>query len=159
ATPAPAPSRPAMTPVRRRARRASGEGFYGEVDSALAEQGGGRVITLDGEQFAPEARGEARAALRAGQAYVRADFDNVPLPSAVGAEVFVLWGIIPDGRIIYMGSLPAGDLLNLGETYVRTAGFDADDFTLFVTAERQRPAPSPSGRRVLSPKTARLIVK
>jgi hypothetical protein len=165
-TPAATPAQPAAaqptTPAPRRrfaARRARGEGFYGEVDAALAEQGGGRAITLDGEQLAPDARGEARAALRAGQAYVRADFHNVPLPSAVGAEVFVLWGIIPDGRIVYMGSLPAGDALNLGETYVRTAGFDTDDFTLFVTAERQRPAPSPSGRRVLTPKSARLIVK
>jgi hypothetical protein len=158
----PAPPQPTTTPAPRRryaARRVPGEGFYGEVDSALAEQGGGRLITLDGEQLAPDARGEARAALRAGQAYVRADFQNVPLPSAVGAEVFVLWGIIPDGRIVYMGSLPVGDALNLGETYVRTAGFDADDFSLFVTAERQRPAPAPSGRRILTPKAARLIVK
>jgi hypothetical protein len=164
-TPAPAPlPMPAATPepaMRRRAvaARAPGVGFYGEVDAALDSAGGGRVITLDGEHLAPDARGEARAALRSGSAYVRADFQNVPLPSAVGAEVFVLWAVIPDGRIVYMGSLPAGQALNLGETYVRTAGFDTDDFTLFVTAERQRPAPTPSGRRVLSPKTARLIVK
>ena len=136
-----------------------GAGFYGEVDSALDAAGGGRLLTLDGEHLAPEARGEARAALRAGSAYVRADFQNVPLPSAVGAEVFILWAVVPDGRIVYMGSLPVGDALTLGEIYVRTAGFDADDFTLFVTAERQRPAPSPSGRRILSPKSARLIIK
>ena len=163
-TPAPTPARPAATPTpehrrRRDAARAPGPGFYGEVDTALAEQGGGRFLTLDGEQLAPEARGEARATLRAGQAYVRADFDRVPLPSAVGAEVFVLWAVIPDGRIVYMGSLPAGDALNLAEIYVRTAGFDTDDFNLFVTAERRRPVPAPSGRRVLSPKTARFIVK
>jgi hypothetical protein len=170
-TPAPAPTpepaalpAPASTPepaTRRRAvaPRVPGSGFYGEVDAALDSAGGGRVIALDGEHLAPDARGEARAALRSGSAYVRADFQNVPLPSAVGAEVFVLWAVIPDGRIVYMGSLPVGQAVNLGETYVRTAGFDTDDFTLFVTAERQRPAPSPSGRRVLSPKTARLIVK
>jgi len=160
--PTPATTAPAPPSVPRRrdaARRAPGVGFYAEVDDALAAQGGGRLIDLDGEQLAPDARGEARAALRGGSAYVRADFQNVPLPSAVGAEVFILWGIIPDGRIVYMGSLPAGDALNLAEIYVRTPGFDADDFTLFVTAERQRPAPGPSGRRVLSPKTARLIVK
>ena len=164
ATPDAAPARPAATPApaARRGRdapRAPGPGFYGEVDTALAEQGGGRVITLDGEQLAPDARGEARAATRAGSAYVRADFDRVPLPTAVGAEYFVLWAVIPDGRIVYMGSLPAGDALNLAEIYVRTAGFDSDDFTLFVTAERRRPVPAPSGRRVLSPKSARLIVK
>jgi hypothetical protein len=154
-------STPAAPATRRRgvARRTPGAGFYGEVDEALDSAGGGRLITLDGEHLAPDARGEARAALRSGRAYVRADFQNVPLPSAVGAEVFILWAIIPDGRIIYMGSLPAGEAVNLAEIYVRTAGFDTDDFTLFVTAERQRPAPSPSGRRVLSPKTARLIVK
>jgi hypothetical protein len=151
----PATRRREMTPR----ARVPGTGFYGEVDAALDSAGGGRLIALDGEHLAPSARGEARAALRSGSAYVRADFQNVPLPSAVGAEVFVLWAVIPDGRIVYMGSLPVGQALNIAEIYVRTAGFDTDDFTLFVTAERQRPAPSPSGRRVLSPKTARLIVK
>lgn len=168
ATPDPAirstaqPSPPFSPPATRRreaARRAPARGFYGEVDGALAAAGGGRHVTLDGEDLAPAASGQARTALSGGSAYVRADFQNVPLPSAVGAEVFILWAVIPDGRIVYMGSLPVGQVLNLAEIYVRTAGFDTDDFTLFVTAERRRPAPSPSGRRVLSPKSARLIVK
>jgi hypothetical protein len=158
-TPAPAPTPAPVTRRRETTPRAPGVGFYGEVDEALDAAGGGRVITLDGEHLAPAARGEARAALRSGSAYVRADFQNVPLPSAVGAEVYILWAVIPDGRLVYMGSLPVGEALNLAEIYVRTAGFDTDDFTLFVTAERQRPAPAPSGRRVLSPKTARLVVK
>jgi hypothetical protein len=162
AAPAPAPTpTPAPKPsaTRRRHVASRAPGFFGEVDVALDAAGGGRLITLDGEHLAPGASGEARAALRSGSAYVRADFQNVPLPSAVGAEVFILWAIIPDGRIVYMGSLPVGEVLNLSEIYVRTAGFDTDDFTLFVTAERQRPAPAPSGRRVLSDKTARHIVK
>ena len=84
----------------------------------------------------------------------------MPLPSTVGANVYVLWGIVPDGRIIYMGSLPATEDLNRAEVYVRVAGFDTDDYTLFVTAEQRRPAPAPpAGRRVLKPKNASFIVE
>ena len=136
------------------ARRAAAFDFYSEVDDALVSNGGGRVIELEGDPAAPNARGAARATLRRGSAYVRANFRGVPLPSAVGANVYVLWGVVPDGRIVYMGSLPATEDLNRAEVYVRVAGFDADDYTLFVTAEQQRPAPSPSGRRVLAPKSA-----
>ena len=128
--------------------------FYSEVDDALVSNGGGRVIELEGDPAAPNARGAARATLRRGSAYVRANFRGVPLPSAVGANVYVLWGVVPDGRIVYMGSLPATEDLNRAEVYVRVAGFDADDYTLFVTAEQQRPAPAPSNRRVLAPKNA-----
>jgi len=128
--------------------------FYSEVDGALASQGGGRVLELDGEDAAQHARGAARATVRDSRAYVRANFRGVPLPPALGANVYVLWGVVPDGRIVYMGSLPATEDLNRAEVYVRVAGFDADDYTLFVTAEQQRPAPSPSGRRVLAPKSA-----
>ena len=154
-----APRAPApRVPVR--SRRASGGGFYAEVDGALAARGGGRALELQGEEAAPGARGAARAATHTGSAYVRADFRNVPLPPAVGAAVYVLWAITPDGRIVYMGSLPADQSLNTAEIYVRTVGFDSDDFDLMVTAERQRPAPGPSARRVLSSGPAdRVIVK
>ena len=148
-TPRPAPVPPA--PAGTRARPAAGD-FYAEVDDALASQGGGRVIELEGEAAAPNARGAARAALSSNRAYVRANFRGVPLPSALGASVYVLWGVIPDGRIVYMGSLPASEDLNRAEVYVRVAGFEADDYTLIVTAERARPAPAPDGRRLLKPR-------
>jgi hypothetical protein len=157
-TPTPRPSVIAPPPAPRRARSVAGD-FYAEVDDALASNGGGRVIELEGERLAPRAGGAARATQHTGRAYVRANFRGVPLPSAVGAGVYVLWAIVPDGRIVYMGSLPASEDLNRAEIYVRTGGFDADDYTLFVTAERARPAHTPSESRVLTPKNAKLIVK
>src|SRR5438067_2542730 len=149
----PAPPVPDVS-AKTNARRAAAGDFYSEVDDALVSNGGGRVIELEGDPAAPRARGAARATLQRGSAYVRANFRGVPLPSAVGANVYVLWGVVPDGRIVYMGSLPATEDLNRAEVYVRVAGFDVDDYTLFVTAEQQRPAPTPSGRRVLAPKSA-----
>jgi hypothetical protein len=148
--PPPAPS------LSRGARRAGG--FYAEVDDALAAGGGGRVLELEGEA-APGARGAARATVRESRAYVRANFRGVPLPPALGANVYVLWAVMPDSRVVYMGSLPVTEALNTAEIYVRVAGFDADDYSLFVTAEQQRPAPSPSARRVLSQKMARTLIK
>jgi hypothetical protein len=150
----PVPARPAA----RSARRVAGD-FYSEVDDALASNGGGRIIELEGERLAPRASGAARATHHTGRAYVRANFRGVPLPTSFGASTYVLWAIIPDGRIVYMGSLPATEDLNRAEIYVRTSGFDADDFTLFVTAERARPVHTPSDSRVLTPKNAKLIVK
>jgi len=149
------PVPPAPTPAR--TRPAAAGDFYAEVDGALFSQGGGRVIELEGDSAAPSARGAARATLGAGRAYVRANFRGVPVPSAVGASVYVLWGVIPDGRIVYMGSLPAAEDLNRAEVYVRVAGFDSDDYTLFVTAERRRPTPVPEGRRLLKPKDSATI--
>ena len=134
-------------------------GFYAEVEDAIAAGGGGRVVEFEGDAAAPGASGAARATYRLGRAYVRANFRGVPLPSSVGAGVYVLWGVLTDGRIIYMGSLPANEDLNRAEVYVRVAGFDADDYTLFVTAEAARPAPEPSSRRVLRPKNASFIIK
>lgn len=173
----PAPSTPAAapaTPATRDRRRASGRvvsasappasasragGFYAEVEDAIAASGGGRVVELEGDSLAPGAGGAARAAYQRGRAYVRANFRGVPLPSSVGAGVYVLWGVLTDGRIIYMGSLPATEDLNRAEVYVRVPGFDADDYTLFVTAEPARPAPAPSSRRVLRPTNASFVVK
>lgn len=134
-------------------------GFYAEVEDAIASSGGGRVVNLEGDSLAPGARGAARAAYQRGRAYVRANFRGVPLPSSVGAGVYVLWGVLADGRIVYMGSLPATDDLNRAEVYVRVPGFDADDYTLFVTAEPARPVPTPSSRRVLRPTNASFVVK
>lgn len=148
------PTAAPLPPARPRAARASGASgdFYAEVDDALASHGGGRVIELEGDAAAPDARGAARATLNANRAYVRANFRGMPLPSAVGAGIYVLWGVIPDGRIVYMGSLPASEDLNRVEVYVRVAGFETDDYTLLVTAERARPAHMPDGRRLLKPK-------
>jgi hypothetical protein len=154
--PPPVPPASSSTRTRRTANAANGD-FYSEVEDALVSSGGGRVIELEGDSAAPEARGAARATLHESRAYVRVNFRGVPLPSVVGANVYILWGVIPDGRIVYMGSLPASEDLNRTEVYVRVAGFDTDDYTLFVTAERQRPAPSPEGRRLLRPKDAGFI--
>jgi hypothetical protein len=156
ATDAPPPIPPASSSSRTRRAAANGD-FYSEVEDALVSNGGGRVIELEGDSAAPQARGAARATLHESRAYVRVNFRGVPMPSVVGANVYVLWGIIPDGRIVYMGSLPATEDLNRAEVYVRVAGFDTDDYTLFVTAERQRPAPAPDGRRLLKPKDASFI--
>jgi hypothetical protein len=164
------PTAPSATPaVRERTRTADrvvsppsspsrAVGFYAEVEDAIAASGGGRVVELEGDSLAPGAGGAARAAYQRGRAYVRANFRGVPLPSSVGAGVYVLWGVLTDGRIVYMGSLPATEDLNRAEVYVRVPGFDADDYTLFVTAEPARPAPTPSSRRVLRPKNASFIV-
>ena len=148
---------PAPTPSYRPPTRHAPGDFYAEVDNALASRGGGRVIELEGDSAAPNARGAARATLSADRAYVRANFRGVPLPSSVGANVYVLWGVIPDGRIVYMGSLPAVEDLNRVEVYVRVAGFESDDYTLLVTAERARPAATPDGRRLLKPKDAAFV--
>ncbi len=152
----PAPPVPPASRTRRTAAAAAGD-FYAEVEDALISNGGGRVIELEGDSAAPDARGAARATLSASRAYVRANFRGVPLPTAVGASVYILWGVIPDGRIVYMGSLPAAADLNRAEVYVRVAGFEADDYTLLVTAERARPAATPEGRRLLKPKDSASI--
>jgi hypothetical protein len=147
---------PAAEPSRKSAVRGA---FYSEVEEAIASTGGGRVVEFAGDGGAPGASGAARAAYREGRAYVRANFRGVPLPSTLGANVYVLWGVLSDGRIVYMGSLPATDDLNRAEVYVRVAGFDANDYTLFVTAEAARPAHAPSTRRVLRPTNASYIVR
>jgi hypothetical protein len=158
-TPTPDRTRAARTSVPPPASRSRSGGFYAEVEDAIDASGGGRVVEFEGDTAAPGASGAARTAYQRGSAYVRANFRGVPLPSAVGAGVYVLWGVLTDGRIIYMGSLPATEDLNRAEVYVRVAGFDADDYTLFVTAESARPVPAPSARRVLRPKNASFIVK
>ena len=158
-TPVVVPPPPRPMPSTSRAPRRPGTDFYAEVDDALAANGGGRVIELEGERLASRASGAARVTQQTGSAYVRLNFRGVPLPSSVGAATYVLWAIVPDGRIVYMGSLPANEDLNRAEIYVRTGGFDADDYTLFVTAERGRPVNTPSEIRVLTPKNAKLIVK
>ena len=132
-----------------RPRRLAGD-FYTEVDDALEAQGGGRALLLFGDEATPAARGDARATAQTGTAFIRARFKDLPLPSAVGANTYVLWGARPDGRIFYMGSLPVTEDLNRMEIYVRVGGVGSDDYDLFVTAERQRPASLPSERRVLS---------
>lgn len=155
----PTATQPPPAPRVTRARTLRAGDFYSEVDDAIATSGGGRVVEFEAARAAPSARGTARTATHAGSAYVRANFRGVPLPSAVGASVYVLWAIVADGRIIYMGSLPTTEDLNAAEIYVRTAGFGEDTFELFVTAERARPAPSPSDIKVLTPKLTSTTVR
>lgn len=149
-TPAPA-TRPART--RPRTRTPAGD-FYSEVDDALVSNGGGRVIELEGAEMAPRARGSARAAAQVGRAYVVVRFRDVPLPQAAGVGVYVMWAIVPNGQLIYMGSLPPDDALNRSDIYVRVPGFSSAEFDLFVTAEQSRPASEPSDRRALSTRNA-----
>lgn len=151
-SPDPGATRPA------RVRAVAGD-FYAEVDDALEARGGGRLIELEGAESAAGARGAARAAESAGRAYVVVRFSDVPLPAAAGAGVYVMWAIQPSGRLVYMGSLPADEALNRADIYVRVAGFQSDDFDLFVTAEPSRPAPAPSDRRVLSTRNARNTIR
>lgn len=124
--------------------------FYDEVDLALkTAPGGGRVLELFGQEIAPGARGSAHVTTLSLNAYVRARFQNLPPPLLVGANAYVLWSIVPDGRIIYMGSLPMTSDLDDTDVYVRVGGFNSD-FDLFVTAEQRRPVARPGERRALS---------
>jgi hypothetical protein len=132
-----------------KARRITND-FYSEVDDALdSPDGDARTLELFGDEIAPSAHGLARLASRNENIYVRTVIKKLPLPSAVGANTFVLWGVVPDGRIAYMGSLPAMDISN-SDTYVRVGGFRSSDLDLLVTAEMRRPVMRPSGLRAVS---------
>lgn len=124
--------------------------FYGEVDEALrTAPGGARLLELFGDQVAPGARGSADVTTLSLKAYVRARFQNLPLPATVNANTYVLWSVVPDGRITYMGSLPQTSDLDDTDIYVRVGGFTSE-FDLFVTAEKRRPVATPSTERALS---------
>ncbi|HEX8136473.1 MAG TPA: hypothetical protein VF544_02675 [Pyrinomonadaceae bacterium] len=124
--------------------------FYGEVDEALrTAPGGARLLELFGDQIAPGARGRADVTTLSLKAYVRARFQNLPLPATVNANTYVLWSVVPDGRITYMGSLPQTSDLDDTDIYVRVGGFTSE-FDLFVTAEKRRPVATPSTERALS---------
>lgn len=131
-------------------RRTSGvKDFYSEVDDALnSSAGGGRVVELVPGEVAPQAHGIARLASRDENIYVRTIIKRLPLPSEVGARAFVMWGIVPGGRIAYMGSLPAADISD-ADTYVRVGGIRTDEIDLLVSAENRRPVPQPSGLAAL----------
>lgn len=123
--------------------------FYSEVDEALdASPNGGRVVELIAGEVAPQAHGIARLASRNENIYVRTIIKKLPLASEVGANTFVMWGIVPGGRIAYMGSLYAGDITD-ADTYVRVGGIRTDELDLLVSAERRRPVSSPSGLHAL----------
>lgn len=126
-------------------RRAGSTDFYSEVDRALNDSETHTLI-LTGGELARGARGSARVGVRDGQAFVHARVNRLPPASAVGANTYVLWARAPDGRVAYLGSLPAN--INNMEIYVR-AWLAFDRFNLFVTAETGRPAAYPSGRNVL----------
>lgn len=133
-----------------RGRRVVATDFYGEVDEALrSSPGGGRTLELFGDEVTPDAHGLARVTSHNDQAYVRAAVTNLPTPASVGANTYVLWSLLPDGRIVYMGSLPSYDL-NSSDIYIRVGGVSKDDFDLFVTAEVRRPVARPSALRALS---------
>lgn len=137
-----------------KARRVTND-FYAEVDDALeSSQSGARTLELVGDEVAPEAHGLARVASRNENIYVRTVIKKLPLPSRIGANIYVLWGVVPGGRIAYMGSLPAADISD-ADTYVRVGGFTTADLDLLVTAEMRRPAARPSGLRAVSSRTAR----
>lgn len=130
--------------------------FYDGVEEALDASGGGHLLELTGTDATPGAQAVARVTVRTGTGFARARFRALPRPSTLGANTYVLWGVQPDGRIIYMGSLPTELELDKQEIYVRTDGFSADDYSLYVTAEKQRPVSAPSNVRVLE---TRYLVK
>jgi hypothetical protein len=123
--------------------------FFDEVDRALkTAPGGARRLYLFGSDLAPGASGTALATTASRKAYVRASIQHLPPPILVNAEAYILWSVVPDGRITYMGSLPTDELDNT-DVYVRVAGYNSD-FDLFVTAEQRRPVSRPGERRLLS---------
>ena len=135
--------------------RSRGTDFYAEVDEALnLSLGNGRVIELYGQEAAPDALGVARVTALNAKAYIRAAVTKLPPAQAVGANVYILWASKPDGQIRYMGSLPAAEELNDRDVYVRVGGFITNDYDLFVTAEKSRPAASPAGPRALESRRA-----
>jgi hypothetical protein len=124
--------------------------FNAEVESALrGSEGEGRTLQLQGNEAAPEAYGIARIAARDEKIYLHTVIKQLPLPSQVGANIYVLWGIVHGGRITYMGSLPTLENREADE-FVRVNGFSSSDIDLAVSAELRRPAFHPSGLRTLS---------
>ena len=134
-------------------RYSSGKGgrrdFYAEVDEALdASPDRGRFIELHGGDVTPDAHGVARVAASNQNLYVRTVVRKLPPPSRVGANTYVLWGILSGGRIVYMGSLPDVEFTD-ADNYLRIGGMNSDELDLLVSAERRRPVNIPSGQRAL----------
>lgn len=142
----------ALKEIRKRGQlRSTGSDFFAEVNEALnLSLGRGRVIELFGQEASPEAYGVARVTTLNSKAYIRAGVTKLPPPQMVGANTYILWAIKQSGQIRYMGSLPTVEELNDSDIYVRVGGFNTDDYDLFVTAEKLRPASSPTGPRALS---------
>lgn len=138
---------------RRSSLRSGVRDFYTEVEEALdASRGDVRTVELFGEDVAPDAYGIARVTARNTLAYMRALIRKLPPPSNFGAHLYVVWGVVPSSRIIYMGSLPVENL-NDAEIYWRVGGFESNEFDLMVTAERMPPAALPSARRAIASQT------
>ena len=148
----PANSNRAFKEIRKRGQlRSAGSDFFAEVDEALnLSLGRGRVIELFGQDASPEAYGVARVTALNSKAYIRAGFTKLPPPQMIGANTYVLWAIKQSGQIRYMGSLPTVEELDDSDIFVRVGGFNTNDYDLFVTAEKLRPASSPTGPRALS---------
>ncbi len=146
--------RPDVEAPRGRLRRHNTGDFYAEVDEAVSVKGGGRVLELYGVEVTPNARGEAYTNVRGEQSYVRARIVQFPASTSVGAKAYVLWGIEPAGRIIYMGSVPELPA-NTADVYVRMGGAMANDMKLAVTAEDRNLVAAPSSRRAISSRPKR----
>lgn len=151
-----------MTAARRRAldrelgKREPGvsNDFYAEVEAALnANPADRHTIELYGDEIASEAYGLALVAARNENIYARTLIKKLPLPAHFGASTYLLWGIMPDGRITYMGSLPSD--ASDADVYVRVGGFNSADLDLLVTAEVRSPVRSPSGLRSMSSRVQR----
>ena len=152
--PAPADARSLKNLRKRLQSRSRSAGFFRDVEGALDRSAdGGRMLVLAGDAVAPESFGAARAATIDQQALARAIISNLPRPSSVDANTFVLWAVEPGGRMIYMGSVPVESDGNV-DLYARVGGIGNDDFELAVTAESQSWVVSPSGRRALSTRQA-----
>jgi hypothetical protein len=128
-------------------RRVSGKGFFGEIDAAIRDDAP-RRLNLIGEDFARRARGEALVAEQAGETFVRGHLNRLPSPRTAGASQYVLWAVGPDGKAVYLGALPAG---NIGSRliYVRAPDVGLDHPGLMVTAETDPVPATPSGRVAL----------
>lgn len=153
----PAISSPAITrtPSAANARASSDAAseFYESIDSAVEDPAAARTLTLEGVGKARRATGEARVATRAGTAYVRVRFRNVPPPARYGVRKYVMWAQLPEDGPLFLRALPARRL-NRRAIYARRGDVGSDRFGLSVTAERRYPRARPRGRRVLATRGA-----
>ena len=142
--------------LRQRDRAVSkSSGFFSEVVNATnTNTATSKTLELLGEESSPAAYGIARVAHVDDRTYIRLLVDELPSPSALGASTYILWGIEKGGHIIYMGSM---EVVNLNEVdeYVRLGRPGNGEFDLAVSAEMKRPAPRPSGLRILTSDTLR----
>lgn len=131
---------------KRSSRRKATHDFFDEVDDALTASGGGRLLELFGDEFAPDAHGIARATSLNKKAYLRVLITNLPQPPLSSAKTYIMWSILPNHHIVYMGNL---EKQSTQDVYARVNGITTD-YDLFVTAEMRVIVPRPSLQRALS---------